>query len=264
MEIDTRKVEWGMETSHGYEEVDNPQISVSLIGHSFVQRLHKALVRYRATDDDAVAEALNLKENNIRPFIHGTSGARIEHIDSFKDKAVEQFPHAIMLDIGQNDLCWTSNGSPKELAENMLLEINNLFRVYDRLEVVMYCKVTHKTKMKRSDKKLEKFNRDVDLFNYELLKKTRNQLRIIRWNHRGMFAPKKPYTNDGTHPDSCSGFWSYVKSVSAAFRCIKEKMMDRRKNGKRTIRRRELNLKKERRANKYAKRDEKRSQALLE
>ena len=243
---------------------ENPQISVVILGHSFVKRLGDALDDIGAVEHEQVQEALDLQEARIRPYIKGDSGVRIEHLRGYQEEAAKQFPHAIIVDIGQNDLCRSTNGTPRELAQKLTAEIKNLFIDYERLEVVMYCKVTQKTSLIRSDKELRDFNRHVDQFNYQMLKLTRGDVRIMRWNHRGLRMPKRKFTKDGTHPNSTSGFWKYIKSVSAACRYVKAGLLERRAMGKRAVLKRANERKTQRRQRKFEKWQEKRAERHMQ
>ena len=241
--------------------MEDPPVSVVILGHSFVDRLRTALEDFGANNNEEVQEALNLKNDRIRPFIHGQSGANIDHLKSYAEDATAQFPHIALIDIGQNDLCYTKNGTPRQLAEKLTAEIKRMFTEYERLEVAIFCKVIHKTKMWKGDKKLTRLNRDIDEFNYQMMKLTRNDIRILRWRHRGMYNPRKSHTRDGTHPNSSTGFWKYVKSISACCRWAKSKLLERRNHGKKEVQRRANRMKREKIQAKLEKRDRKRQQA---
>ena len=213
----------------------DPFVKVAILGHSFISRLGNEMSKRSKRNDHTLQEEFNLRGSRILPYIDGQPGARIEYITELSNLCAAEFPQIIIVDIGQNDLCWSYN-TPKELAIQLYSHIKLMFETHDTLELVAICQVTYKTKLLISDKLLGKFCQDVDEFNYQMLRLTRNDFRIMRWKHRGLSEPTKPFTTDGTHPNSISGFWKYLKSISSLCRDAKIKMLERRNQSKNALR----------------------------
>ena len=219
-------------------------IKILVIGHSFVKRFQKDVLRESKHEQICVQEVINLRGSRIIPYFLGTSGANIADVPTFENAGVKQNPTIIIVDIGQNDLCWSSQ-TPRQYAEALNLQVRHMFDVYPNLELVVICQVTFKTQKifeaprVRTDKKLTVLNDDIDRFNYEIMKLTRHNLKIVRYRHRGMKNPVKPVSEDGTHPDSTSGKWKYMKSISAMCRMAKQDVMDRRTLSKTALRKKQ-------------------------
>ena len=171
---------------------------------------------------------MNLKGSRIQPCFYGCSGGRICHIPKeFDIETGPNYPHIIIVDMAQNDLCNFAS-TPAQIAQEMNSKLLELFDIYDKTELIVVCQVTPKTSMYKSPKPLKTFNEDVEKYNYHLLRATRANHRIVRWCHRGMLNPIKPVTKDGTHPDTKEGQWKYHKSMAAVCRWAKEQLLERR------------------------------------
>ena len=167
-------------------------------------------------------ESINIEDSGIIPYFHGKGGAMITDLPQLQVDTIQELPSIIVIDIGQNDLCWSKN-DPLELANDLYTEIKLMYSMQEYLELVVICYVTEKYKLKRGDKKVEKFCEDVQTFNKRLLCLTRRDKKIMRWNHRGCTKPTWIHSTDGTHPNTGYGFHPYVKSISSLCKAEKNK-----------------------------------------
>ena len=200
-------------------------INIVMIGHRYVSRLRWAQIEYMRAADESMAEAVNLNNTGINPFFYGRGGVMLCDIPTFVRNVRRHFPSAILLEIGQNDLCW-NECNPEQLADSLYLEIQLMFESLEFLKLVSVCKVLRKwdnEKMK-GDKKIDQLNVDINIFNHEFLQISRKDTRIIRWGHAGLTQLTKITSTDGTHPNTIGGYWRYLKSVSAACKYTRKEM----------------------------------------
>lgn len=209
------------------------QLSIAILGHSFVARLIEIL-----EPSVTLRQGLLLENTHLYPSLIGISGGKFTDLPQLVIEAQEVNPHMVIVDMGTNDLC-SPCFAPIELAETLKDYADDMFVKLQRLELVVLCQVTCKTKIKRSTKSLEVFNVDTEKFNIELLRITRNNHRILRWRHQGMFRGLLDHTIDGTHPDSERGKTKYIRSISQACEWGEEKLLERRSMTKNAIKRRD-------------------------
>ena len=235
---------------------EDPLIKIAVIGHSFVNRFDEKM--YYAAHDIGVSlqELMNLRGSRIVPYLYGRPGGKIRHIPMYDLKTDEEFPHVVVIDTAQNDLCETRY-TPKELAFNMKEQADLLLGVNSKIELIVVCHVTPKTDITRSPKSLKQFNKDVIEYNYQLLRATRASHKILRWRHKGMIDPVKPVTGDGTHPDTPEGEWKYEKSIAAVCRWAKAELLIRRTHSKWALKKKVKRDKQKLRAERLEKRQNK-------
>ena len=206
-----------------------PCIKILMLGHSFVKRLRNGILDYMVALDgeENFQETLQVDGCGIIPYFYGKSGAMVSHLPQLTKETLKQFPSILIVDIGQNDLCWLKN-DPQTVATDLYTEIQLMLYTYENLELVAICYATEKRKMKKGDKSLEKVNEHVHMFNMALLRLTRRDKRIMRWLHKGCTKPTETHSTDGTHPNTGYGFWRYLRSISALCKAAKKQMALRR------------------------------------
>lgn len=204
-------------------------ISLTMIGHSYVSRLRSNQIEYMKVSDETMSEAVNLNNTGILPHFYGRGGVMVHDIPLFVKCVRRHFPEVVLLDIGQNDLCWNSC-KPEELAQKLYLEIQLMFESLECLKLVTVCQVLKKWEKynMKGDKKIQQLNDDIDVFNYEFFQLSRRDRRVTRWTHKGLTTLTAETSTDGTHPNTIGGYWRYLKSVSVACKISRKEMFLRR------------------------------------
>lgn len=209
-------------------------IKILILGHSFVSRLRDEIHQEAKAQHICLQETMELRGQRLIPTLVGKGSLYIKGLKKLDNQGKKSCPHVIVLEIGQNDLCW-SKYSPLQYAQRLKTELERLFSVYIHCEMIALCGVTHKTpKIFESnhwlytDKKLEDLNKDIDEFNLHMYRLTRDDRRIIRWQHKGMLFPPDDFTDDGTHPSTPSGIWKHRRSVTQLCRWARKALVDRR------------------------------------
>ena len=252
--VSTSTINSNVSTQKSNDSVTN----ITLLGQSFVTRFEEAIINTAERNRKSVQETLNLKDDNIFLSFVGRGGTKIKDITSLAEEAVEYNPDVLLVDIAQNDLCW-SDKSPEEYARYYVDEINKLPLILSTVELFVLCQVTVKTeptnpkKKLFTDKTLQVLNDDIDKFNYHVYRMTRKQFRVVRWRHKGMKDPAKSVSTDGTHPNTDDGMWKYTRSINIMSRNAKVELQKRRAMSKTA-------LKQSQEKNKAAKRKQRRRQ----
>ena len=211
------------------EQHKGDYINIVMLGHSYVSRLRWNQLQYMKISRESMAEAVNLNDTGINPFFYGRGGVTLKNIPLFVKITQYHYPHVLVLEVGQNDLC-SMSCNPEKLAEQLYTEILIMFECYEFLELVVVCEPLRKwdTGRMKGDKPIDMLNVDITIFNYEFLQLTRNDKRIVRWCHRGLTTLTPLTSTDGTHPNTIGGYWRYLKSVSNAFKIGRKEMFLRR------------------------------------
>ena len=202
-------------------------VTVLMLGHSYFDRLKKGQKEYRRHSGESLAESISLHGYGIRPKFAKTPCYMVEDLCKLAPTTIRHHPNIIILEIGQNDLCWLKNTS-LDLAKQLYLEIQLMFETYEFLEIVTVCQAVKKWKSKKGDRQLYVMNSEIENFNYEFMRMTRTDTRIIRWRHMRLEELNEITSTDGTHPNTIGGYWLYLKSISSCIRYSKREMFSRK------------------------------------
>ena len=220
-------------------------ICVLLLGHSYVTRYMNAQLEWMTHTGETLLESVNLEDSLIDLQFTGRPGLMVRDIFQLMYKHIRDLPSVVVLEIGQNDLCWRRN-KPLQLAHDLYDEIHGMFHIFEYLEMVTVCQPIQKHKMTRGDKPKEKLNEDIVAFNYEFLKLTRKDTRILRWPHK-KFKILTPLTStDGTHPNTVEGYWLYQQSITSCCNYSKRELYLRRGKSHPAIEKRRKSMRKQR------------------
>jgi hypothetical protein len=221
------------------------RLSVAIIGHSYVSHMIKDMKEEFRRTGNGPQEQLALRGSQIYPSLFGMSGGKIPDIPLLTHVAKAVNPHILIVEIAQNDLCKV-NSDPETLADNLISQVENAVKMMPRVEVIAYCQVIVKTEI-RYGKPLDMLNDDSEKFNIHMLKKTRGDLKNMRWRHMGMFDPEEPITWDGTHPNSPQGKVKYWTSITELCHAAKHRIGLLRTKTKSAIKRQMKKEKRQRR-----------------
>lgn len=185
---------------------------ISIIGHSFVSRLHNHISCQMATNGVTIPEALNITGERIQISIDGRPGAKISDLYKFIGRIKLENPRIICIDIGSNDLCAADmNG---QTAIQALREAMNMIeRECDFIIFYVFYHITERRTDLYCQKPLDQYNREVRDYNRRLVNFTRSSCAYGHWRHRGLLRPDEPVSDDGIHPSTVAGLWKYQKSI---------------------------------------------------
>jgi lysophospholipase L1-like esterase len=202
-----------------------------IMGHSFIRNLNLELADFMSKNWGLYSREYLLKCDDIevKPFLYGIKGATIEHMGQLIEKSRKMKPSVIILDLGSNDLCWNSC-LPTKLASSMVETAQSLFNVYHDLELVALCHITQKLYMweGKGDKSITSFNQQAVTYNEKITELVRQDVRLMKWTHRGVFNITKEITSDGTHLNTPQGSYKYYSSICNLLRCSKKELILRR------------------------------------
>jgi hypothetical protein len=218
------------------------RLSVAIIGHSYVTHMIKDMKEVYNKIGSTPQDQLALRGTQLYPSLFGMSGGKISDIPILAHVAKSVNPHILIVEIAQNDLCRV-NSDPEVIADSLISQIENAVKLMPRIEVIAYCQVIMKTEI-RYGKPLDMLNDDLECFNIHMLKKTRGDLKNLRWRHMGMFDPEEPITWDGTHPNTPQGKAKYWASIAELCQVAKQRVILLRTKTKSAIKRQ---MKKEKR-----------------
>ena len=198
-----------------------------MLGHSYIDRLKKGKKEYNRHSGETLAESMNLHGFGIRPKFAKSPSYMVKDLYKLAPETIKYNPNIIILEIGLKDLCWKKNKS-LELAKQLYLEIQLMFETYEHFEIVTVCQVARKWKTQKGDRSVNILNSIIDDFNYEFMRLTRTDVRIVRWRHIRLEELNEITSTDGTHPNTIGGYWLYLKSISLCTRYSKREMFSRR------------------------------------
>ena len=220
-------------------------VCILILGHSYVTRLMNAQLEWMTHTGETLLESLKLEDSAIDIQFSGRPGLMIPDLFDRTFNHMSNLPSIVVLEIGQNDLCWRRN-TPEKMIHALYEQIEAMFHVFEYLETVTVCQALQKHSMKKGDKKLEIVNDHIEAFNYQFLLLTRKDTRIIRWPHKGLRILTEETTTDGTHPDTVGGYLQYLRSITACCKYSKREMFLRRGKSHRAIEKRHVAMKKQR------------------
>jgi hypothetical protein len=248
-------IDWNEHDVTFSPEERNNRLSIAIVGHSYISHMVRDMTANYQRTGQTPQDQLLLRGTQIYPSLFGMSGGKVADLPLLAHVAQSVNPHVLIIEMAQNDLCKV-NSDAETVADNLIAQTEALLKVLPRVEVIAYCQVIVKTEI-RYGKPLDMLNEDSEKFNIHMLKKTRGDLKNMRWRHMGMFDPEEPITWDGTHPNSEKGKIKYWTSISDLCKATKQRVSMLRIETKSAIKRKMKREKRERREEYWRKKEEK-------
>lgn len=236
----------GEEHCEGFKQ----KTCVLVIGHSYVKRYGKDIWRTAKLKGSSIMQAAGFKEEDaIDLWYYGESGGKIkELLIDHEDAIIRHQPKVLIIDVGINDV-GDHRKPPENMASELVRHAEIILEGFTGIEIIVLCYVLHRDRITRSIKTVETYNKDVDIFNKQLLCCSRKNLKILRWKHIGLKTLSSEVSTDSVHPDTELGMTRYKKSIYACSKMARNEMLVRRVLSKTQIKK----VQKERRAKKMAK-----------
>ena len=177
------------------------QISVAVVGHSFVVRLNDFILADRDTD-------LNFGLRKVDVQFLGTSGLTIDRLREVQEDLVELQPKVIVLLLGENDI--KQDGVPEELALKLAAAVTMISTWAGGAQVIC-CELM--PRYYESDYKyfVQGYNDFAEEVNGHLKIELLSSQNCAFWRHN--FAVRKVYfADDGVHLNNPGTFRLY-KSI---------------------------------------------------
>lgn len=160
--------------------------TVLLFGHSFIRRLREDL---RTQFDPRADEAFNLSNDAI-VHLHGVGGRTVRKLIQYDLGVISSLsPHALILEIGTNDL---SDLRPEVVGSEIEELVRLLLDSYS-VRVIGVCEVIPRVRAPF-------FNAAARMLNQYLRGVLDPIPNVFCWQHRGFSEPSlHPYLSDGVH-----------------------------------------------------------------
>ena len=181
---------------------------VLLFGHSFIRRLRDDL---RTQFDPRADESFKLSRDAIVHF-HGVGGRTVRKLIKYDLSIVSSLsPHAVILEIGTNDL---SDLQPEVVGSEIEELVRLLLDSYS-VRVVGVCEVIPRVRAPF-------FNAAALILNQYLRVVLDPIPNVSCWQHRGFSEPSRdPYLSDGVHMNSSGQYLLYRSYRGAILQAVR-------------------------------------------
>ena len=180
---------------------------IAVFGHSFVSRLRTHAVQGMGQSN------LRLDAGEFRVFMHGVSGLTLARAREESDVVVNLTPHAIILELGANDLDHVSNPHPCIVADKIMKFAEDL-RVRANSQCIMVVMAFPRRESRRVN-----YNDVMVDYNSTLRHLEAHYPNVYVWPHKNMMAKWEDMIHlDGVHLNNF-GLGRYFRSIRGA--CMK-------------------------------------------
>jgi hypothetical protein len=214
-----------------FQAVRNEPMFILMLGHSYVKNFEREQERFMNHLDITLDESMNLDGEGIVLSFMGEGGKLVDDLYDMGQEAVEMLPQIVIIELGQNDMCWRKN-NPGETANKLYEEVCFLFETMMYLRLVVVCQSLQKWKMMKGNLKLKTVNKHIVEFNQKFYQLSKGDPRIIRWRHKGLEKLTPKTSKGGTHANTCGGHFLYQKSISGLCKHAKREAILRRGRSK--------------------------------
>ena len=170
------------------------------LGHSFVSRFKQKIWGEAKRTSRSIQQVTAMDEEEIVPYYFGISSLKICDIPELHHHTGKHSPQIVVLDIGTNDI-GDHLVTPEMYASNLVKQAEKILEMQS-VQFVVLCYGIMRNKVIKSIKPLEVLNDDIKIFNHHLLKHSRNNMKMMRWIHRGFDSLDETLSLDGIHPNA--------------------------------------------------------------
>lgn len=158
---------------------------ILVLGHSFVQRLHKFVLRSHS----GLNENFNLSEPIILKWL-GVGGRTVDKVRHYDMQAVRAFrPDIVILQLGTNDL----SAIPPLKVGSDIEELVKLLHSHYKVKVVVVCQTLRRDSHQEFNDKVVALNQYTQVF-------LEHHPFVLFWKHIGLWNTRESmYLRDGVH-----------------------------------------------------------------